>query len=168
VDNEIKYSIKLAKQELQKKNAEYLKDAKKAEQTLSGMGMGIKNPEGKLWEEKMDAFVKVVTAKEIERRGGLKEGETIKTVQKQLFGEKEARDALTQMAKEHTGGELIALAGKQEFGKTLKAYQEKMAANKEQPDKKAPEGEKKKEKQQEKQKKIEKAEAQRKRSNTIV
>ena len=151
----------------QDKVAEYLKSAKEAEKALSGMGKGIQKPEGQLWEEKMEAFVKVATAKEIERRGGLKEGETIQTVQKQLFGEKEARDTMTQMLQDYTGEQLLTLAGKQELGKTFKAYQEKKAANKEQPEKKGPEGEKKNEKQQEKPKKLEKVEPQRKRSNSV-
>ena len=196
LDNQLAFALKQAKEVVQEKEAqqvekaseaaqkeaeEYLKSAKDAEKALSGMEKGIEKPAGHLWEEKMDAFVKVATAKEIERRGGLKEGETIQTVQKELFGEKEARDAMTQMMKEYDGKHLITLAGKQEIGKTLKAYQEKQKSlgkekqknlnkeqqknlDKEQPEKKGPADEKKKEKQP---KKLEKEELQRKRANSL-
>ena len=147
--NQLAYDAKQLKQVVQEKQPqeaalrqqaerEYLETVKAAEESLSGMGKGIKKPEGGLWEEKLDAFVKVATAKEIERRGGLKEGETILTVQKQLFGEKETRDAMTQMVKDYGGKKLIELAGKKEFGNLLKTYQEKRkTVNKEAPEKKA-------------------------------
>jgi hypothetical protein len=92
------------------KEADFLQKAKESEKVLNKMGPGLYKPEGRLWEEKMQAFVNVATAKEIERRGGLAAGETHHSVMKELFGKQEQREVVFDLLKKCDGPALMKVA----------------------------------------------------------
>ena len=103
----------------EKKEAAFMKKAEEAEKALNAMGPGLYKPDGSLWEEKMDAFIKVATAKEIERRGGLAAGETHHTITKELFGRQEQRNAVFNMLKKNDGATLNQIAASPDLKQKL-------------------------------------------------
>lgn len=87
--------IRISKPE--NKTAKMLKDygeeVKVAEKLLGYMGKGLVNDDGEFWQDKVDCFIKIVTASEI-MKNGLKPGETPKSVEKNLLEKKIDRKAM--------------------------------------------------------------------------
>ena len=117
--NDVDKAVENLENQREKKEAAFMKKAKDAEKALNAMGPGLYKEDGALWEEKMDAFVKVATAKEIERRGGLAAGETHHTVTKERFGTQAQRSAVFDMLKKNDGATLNQMAASPDLKQKL-------------------------------------------------